>query len=87
MKIKVTSTLKDILKRELVFADFAVKQLEIEMQPFEKKYSMEWKDFIKKFESGKMGDERILFEWYALASFTKDWYETKEEIEKTFRAS
>lgn len=77
----------DLLKRELGFADFALERLKSEMKPFEREYSMPWKEFIDKFESGKLGDDRVWFTWYALAASAKDWDDTKKEIKKTIGTS
>ncbi len=77
----------DLLKKELGFADFALSKLKSEMKPYEKDYSLSWKEFIDKFEAGKLGDDRVWFTWYAIAESAKDWDDTKKEIEKTIRAS
>jgi len=77
----------DLLKKELGFVDFALSKLKSEMKPYEKEYLMQWKEFVYKFEAGKLGDDRVWFTWYALAASAKDWYDTKKEIEKTIRAS
>lgn len=52
MSVKIV----DLLKNELGFADFALERFKSEMKPYEKEYSMEWKEFMDKFESGKLGD-------------------------------
>ena len=83
MKTKISIKLANFLKKDLSFIEFAIAMLRDEMAPYEKKYSMKWEEFIKKFEAGKLGDERHWFEWYGLALGTKDWYDTKKEIEKT----
>ncbi|MEK7517605.1 MAG: hypothetical protein AAB583_03575 [Patescibacteria group bacterium] len=64
-----------------------MNRLLTEMRPYEKKYSMSWKDFVDKFEAGKLGDDRIWFRWYGLALSTKDWDDTKKEIKKTIGTS
>ena len=87
MKLKVTSKIHEILKRDLGFAEFASKQLKYEMHPLEKKFAMSWKVFLAKFEEGKLEDDRIWFKWYALASAALDWDETKIEIQKALTTS
>lgn len=77
----------DLLKKDLVFADFALNKLESEMKSYEKDYSLSWKKFIDKFEEGKLGDDRALFTWYALAASAKDWDDTKKEIKETIGTS
>lgn len=83
MKTHISATITDLLTKELSYADFASNVFKKEMSVFEKKYSMDWKDFIDKFEKGKLGDERVWFTWYGLATSAKDWDDTKKEIEKT----
>lgn len=80
MKIQPSNKIISLLNKNLQFAEFASQSLKDEMSPFEKKYSMNWKTFLKKFESGQLGDDRHWFKWYALTQFTLDWDDTKEEI-------
>lgn len=87
MKSKISAKIKDILTKELSYADFASDVLEREMRPFERKHNMSWRDFMDKFEKGKLGDERIWFTWYGLAVSATDWDDTKKEIEKTIRTA
>lgn len=87
MKSKISAKMTDILTKELSYADFASGVLKREMRSFEKKHNMSWRDFIDKFEKGKLGDERVWFAWYGLAISAKDWDDTKKEIEKTIGAS
>lgn len=87
MRTKISAKVIDLLKRDFSYADFALSRLISEMRPYEKKYSMTWKEFVDKFESGKLGDDRIWFTWYGLALNAKDWDDTKKEIKKTIGAS
>lgn len=87
MKNKVNVKIVNILTKELSYAEYASSLLENEMKVYEKKYKMYWKDFVDKFEKGEIGDEKKWFTWYGLALSTKDWYDTKKEIEKAIRAA
>ncbi|PIU37189.1 hypothetical protein CO005_00185 [Candidatus Roizmanbacteria bacterium CG_4_8_14_3_um_filter_34_9] len=87
LAVKMGSKLIEILKRESAYADFALNSLNQETTAYEKKYLISGDVFIHKFENGEMGDDRELFNWYALVKFTQDWYDTKREIEKTLRDS
>ncbi|MDP3982575.1 MAG: hypothetical protein Q8Q65_00670 [bacterium] len=88
MKIQVVNgKLAEILQKDLALAEYAVKQLKEEVVPFEKKYSMKWNIFIKKFEGGKLGDDRKWFKWYALSQFILDWNDTKSEIKTALPSS
>jgi len=87
MKIKMSIKLTDLLKRELSYADLALNTLKSEMKGYEKEYSMTWKDFLNKFDSGELGDNREWFKWYGLAVSAKDWNDTKKEIAETIGTS
>lgn len=87
MKTKISAKIIDLLKRDFSYADFAFNKLLSDMKSFEKKYSMTWKEFVDKFESGKLGDEKKWFSWYGLAISAKDWDDTKNEIKKTIGTS
>ncbi len=85
MKTHVSAKIADLLTKELSYADFASSILKKEMSIYEKEYSMNWEDFMDKFEKGKLGDEKVWFTWYGLAMSAKDWDDTKKEIKKTIR--
>lgn len=87
MRTKISAKIIDLLNRDFSYADFAMNKLLNEMRIFEKKYSMSWKEFIDRFESGKLGDDKMWFTWYGLALSAKDWGDTKKEIKKTIGAS
>lgn len=87
MKSNISVKIKDILTKELSYADFASSALKNEMKVYEKKYKMSWIDFINKFEKGEVGDEKVWFTWYGLALSAKDWDETKNEIKKAIRTA
>ena len=87
MQTKISTKIIDLLNRDFLYADFAMNKLLNEMRIYEKKYSMSWKEFVDKFESGKLGDDKMWFAWYGLALSAKDWDDTKKEIKKTIGAS
>lgn len=87
MKIIISPKIINLLKKEMSFADFALKSLRKEMIVFEKTYSMDWHKFLSKFEKGELGDDRVWFKWYSLAQFVLDWHDTKKEIKKALRTS
>ena len=53
MKLQSTGRVKDLLQKDLNFAEYAVARLKSEMASFEKSYDMKWKNFLRKFEEGK----------------------------------
>jgi hypothetical protein len=83
MKINISKKLTEILTKELAYADYASNNLKNEMKAFEKKYGLQWEDFLTKFEKGELGDKKEWFSWYAIVMNRKDWDDTKKEIEKT----
>lgn len=87
MKTNISVKIVDLLTKELTYADFASTTLKDEMKVYEKKYGMNWQDFINKFEKGEIGDEKVWFTWYGLALSAKDWDETKNEIKKAIRTA
>jgi hypothetical protein len=50
-----------------------INDIEISLKEFEEKYGLESTEFIKKFESGEMGDEMDFMEWASL-------YDMKERL-------
>ena len=87
MKTNISVKIADILTKEFSYADFASSTLKREIKIFEKKYSMNSRDFLDKFEKGMLGDDRVWFTWYGLAISAKDWDDTKKEIAKTIGTS
>jgi len=85
MDINKIPKIKGLLKKEYVFADFALDHINSKMKNYEKRYSMSWKKFIYEFEKGNLGDDRAFFRWYGLAKSAIDWHDTKKEIQDTLR--
>jgi hypothetical protein len=53
----------------------SLRNYQSELEAFEKKYKMKGKIFVKKFESGILGDDASWFEWlfiYTAMQKTKD---------------
>ena len=40
-------------------------------------------EFVVRFEQGKMGDSKEIFDWVILADFKKEWEDVNKEI-RTF---
>jgi len=54
-------------------------KFENECKTFEKKYKMDSELFLKKFDSGELGDDLQWFDWYASIRGKKIW-EKKHQI-------
>ncbi len=85
--MKMTSRITDLLKKELLYTQFALQKLESEVLQYEKEHTMSGREFMDKFEAGKLGDDRVWFDWYGLAVSIQDWNETKKEITQAIRTA
>jgi hypothetical protein len=63
-----TEEIKVSLKREYALCSNAVAFYKRTIRDFEQKYGMTTKGFLRKFASGKLGDDTDFFDWYAFAS-------------------
>lgn len=57
--------LSSAIKRELKILKAKMEGFEKEMHKFESKHKLSSKEFYKKFESGKLGDDEDYFTWWA----------------------
>ena len=62
-----TERIKTSLKREYILYSNAMAYYKKALDDFEEKYQLATKTFLKRFESGEMGDEADYFDWYAFA--------------------
>jgi hypothetical protein len=63
-----TDELKASLKREYSLCANAMAFYRRAIQGFEQKHGMTTQGFLKKFASGKLGDDADFFDWYAFAN-------------------
>jgi len=68
------------LKREYLLYSNATAYYTKALREFEKKYQLATEIFVKRFESGEMGDEGDYFDWYAFARLLDQWRETQSAI-------
>ena len=68
-----TEALASAVKREISIGEFLMEKYKATEIGFEKKYKLTTKEFVKKFEDGKMGDGEELFEWLAAAKAVSHW--------------
>lgn len=83
--MKNKQIVKEAVEREIQLGKFLLARYAEKLSKLEKKYKMKSEDFIKKFESGKLGDKEEYFEWYAIFMAKKHWEEKLNELEKTIR--
>lgn len=78
--MQITNEIKTSLKREYSLYLGAIAFYKNAVKQFEKKYRITTPAFLKRFESGKMGDEADYFDWYAFAKLLHEWQKTKSAI-------
>ena len=74
--MQLTKEVKSSLKREYDLCSNAVAFYKKTVKGFEKKYNLITPAFLKKFESGALGDESDYFDWYAFAKLLYKWQDT-----------
>jgi len=68
------------VQREVSIGNFLVNRYKEKLGFFEKKYNIQTKDFLKKFESGELGDAEDYFEWFSAAEAEKHWENKLKEL-------
>jgi hypothetical protein len=58
--------IKDSANREIILIESKISIIKIEIKQFEDKYQMISAEFLKKFETGELGDSQDFFEWWGL---------------------
>ena len=76
----ITAEIKYSLAREHTICSKAVLFYKKQIQAFEKKYLIDTKTFLKKFEAGSLGDEQDFFDWYAFSKLLKSWSKTQNAL-------
>jgi hypothetical protein len=74
-KKMVSSIINEGLNLKKIALAHSLRNYQSELAAFEKKYRMKSKIFVKKFESGMLGDDASWFEWlfiYTAMQKTKD---------------
>ena len=75
--------LKDLLESEIKRLNIKITTLKDELKTYENKYKLNSEEFIRKFNSGELGDEEDYFSWYSIydiISEVKDKIESLESI-------
>ena len=68
-----TNEIKISLKREYDLYTSAMAFYKTALKEFEQKHKVNTRTFVKKFESGQLGDESDFFDWYAFAKLLDRW--------------
>lgn len=83
--MQITNEIKTSLKREYSLYSSAMAFYKKTVKEFEQKYHLTTHSFVKKFESGQMGDEADFFDWYAFAKLLAEWKETRSAIQAAIK--
>lgn len=82
----IASTINKMLKVELGMVKRELKQVENSLKNFEKRHKMSSDEFYKKFNAGKLGDDREYIKWYAYKDTFNKLIGRLKEIEKVVHA-
>ncbi len=76
---EIRPVIDEALKGQADFAHARFLGFEKECRTFETKYGMDSDEFLRKFESGELGDDLHWFDWYAVLRGKTLW-EKKHSI-------
>lgn len=83
--MQLVNEVKASLKRETVLCSNAIVFYKKTVKDFEKKYHFSTQTFLKKFESGQLGDDADYFDWYAFSKLLEQWQKTLHAIRSAVR--
>ncbi len=63
----------EALENQVYFVHSRLLKFDQECKEFEKKYKMNSVSFLRKFESGELGDDAQWFDWYASCRGRRLW--------------
>ena len=75
-----TSEIKTSLKREYDLYSNAMGFYKSALKELEQKHQLNTRTFLKKFESGQVGDESDFFDWYAFAKLLEQLRKAQSAI-------
>jgi len=79
------SEIKTSLKREYDLYSNAMAFYKSALKELEQKHQLNTRTFLKKFESGQVGDESDFFDWYAFAKLLERWRKAQSAIRSAIR--
>ena len=80
-KSKEYMVLKSAISRELVITNAQESKYMKEIEKYERKYKMDSKEFLKKFDAGELGDNEDFFHWAVAIDALKHWADKKRASE------
>ena len=75
-----TDEIKTSLKREYDLYSNAMAFYKNVLRELEQRHQLSTQTFLKRFESGQLGDEPDYFDWYAFAKLLARWRKAQSAI-------
>lgn len=75
-----TDEIKTSLKREYDLYSNAMAFYKNALKKLEQKHQLSTQAFLKRFESGRLGDDADYFDWYAFARLLSRWRKAQSAI-------
>ena len=76
---------KTPLKREYLLYTDAIAFYKKTLRELEQKHHLSTHVFLKRFESGQLGDDADYFDWYAFAKLLSQWQQAQSAIKAAVR--
>jgi hypothetical protein len=83
--MQLTQETKTSLVREYALCSSAITFYKKSLKAFEQKYRLTTKTFLKRFETGEIGDDTDFFDWYAFARLLAEWQKTQSALRTAIR--
>jgi len=83
--MRISPETKTSLKREYTLYANAIAFYKKTIRELERKHHLSTQAFLKRFESGQLGDDADYFDWYAFAKLLSQWQQAQSAIRAAFR--
>lgn len=84
--MRITQEAKTSLKREYALYANAIAFYKKAIGELERKHRLRTNVFLKRFESGQLGDDTDYFDWYAFAKLLFQWQQAQSAIRHAVRS-
>jgi len=83
--MRITQEAKTSLKREYTLYSNAISSYKKAIRELERKHHLSTQTFLKRFETGTLGDDAEYFDWYAFAKLLSEWQQAQAAIRAAVR--
>jgi hypothetical protein len=83
--MRITREVKTALKREYTLYSNAISFYKKVIRERERKHHLSTQTFLKRFETGQLGDDADYFDWYAFAKLLSQWQAAQAAIRAAAR--